>query len=396
MYQRLQCEKPERNKKMDGAQSGHEYLKALKAQNAKDRPTFGDYTAFLAQKARKTATPLTGQFELTPLCNFGCKMCYVHLEKEQLKGRSILSIEQWKGLMGQAVEAGMLYATLTGGECLAYPGFRELYLYLQNQGCQMTVMTNGFLLDEKLIQFFVEHRPYVLQITLYGGSEEAYERVTGQRAFKTVRDHAKLAVDAGLPAVIALTPNRYEGEACLDTVRAAHELRCSTKINTVVFRPREETGRAGQRDDLETDLYVRAFKLREELNGREVHAIPAEKLPEPGGPSHERGGCGVDCGAGRSSFIITWQGKMIPCNRLDMIESDPFQLGFREAWTRINELTGRLPRVPECEGCPYKPCCSACAGDLVPFAVSGKRPDQLCQRTVAFVRQGIWHLPDCE
>jgi hypothetical protein len=87
---------------------------------------------------------------------------------------------------------------------------------------------------------------------------------------------------------------------------------------------------------------------------------------------------------------------MIPCNRLELIESDPFQLGFREAWTRINDQVSRLPRVLECEGCPYKPTCFACAGDLVPFAVSGKRPDQLCQRTVTFVRQGIWHLPDCE
>ena len=29
------------------------------------------------QKARKAGIPLFGQFELTPLCNLDCKMCYV-------------------------------------------------------------------------------------------------------------------------------------------------------------------------------------------------------------------------------------------------------------------------------------------------------------------------------
>ena len=381
---------------MDSVQSGYEYLKALEEQNVKSRPDFNDYISYLQKKARETATPLSGQFELTPLCNFDCKMCYVHLNKKQLKGQSVLSTEQWKDLMHQAVKAGMLFAALTGGECLEYPGFRELYLYLQEQGCQMSVMTNGFLLDEKQISFFLENRPYEIQITLYGGSEETYQRVTGHQAFRTVRNHAKQAVEAGLPVTIALTPNRYEGEACLDTVRAAHDICGSVRINTIVFPPRKETGRAEHTDDLETDLYVRAFKLLEELNGRKVSPVSAEMLPKPGGVSREPVGCGVDCGAGRSGFNITWQGKMIPCNRLEMIESDPFQLGFREAWSRINDQVSRLPRVPECEGCPYKPTCSACAGDLVPFAVSGNRPDQLCQRTVAFVRQGIWRLPDCE
>ena len=396
MWQQLRCIISERDQEMDGAQNGNEYLKALKEQHDKDRPNFDDYLSFLEKKARETGTPLSGQFELTPLCNFGCKMCYVHLEKEQLRGRSILSTEQWKEIMHQAVEAGMLFATLTGGECLTYPGFKELYLFLQGQGCQVSVMTNGFLLDEKQILFFADHRPYEIQITLYGGNNETYERVTGKRAFKTVMDHAKLALKAQLPLTIALTPNSYEGKGCLDTVRAACDICGNIRINTNLFQPREETCRAGLQEDLETDLYIQAFKLLETLNGRNVNAISAEKLPEPGGPYNECERCGVDCGAGRSCFSMTWQGKMIPCNQLDMIESDPFHFGFREAWVRINDQVSRLPRVQMCESCPYKPSCFACAGDLLPFALSGKKPDQLCQRTVAFVREGIWHLTDCE
>ena len=32
--------------------------------------------AFLLRRAAKTGVPITGSFELTPLCNLNCKMCY--------------------------------------------------------------------------------------------------------------------------------------------------------------------------------------------------------------------------------------------------------------------------------------------------------------------------------
>ena len=59
-----------------------------------------------------------------------------------------------KDLMHQAWEAGMIYSTLTGGECLAYPGFNELYLYLRGLGCDPSILTNGYFLDERQIEFF--------------------------------------------------------------------------------------------------------------------------------------------------------------------------------------------------------------------------------------------------
>ena len=86
---------------------------------------------FISLKARYSDIPVSGVFELTPLCNLDCKMCYVHLNANQIGAdERLLSVQEWKEIMRQAVDAGMMYATLTGGECLTYPGFRELYLYL--------------------------------------------------------------------------------------------------------------------------------------------------------------------------------------------------------------------------------------------------------------------------
>ena len=130
---------------MNGFRNGFEYLNKLRERtNTQDQP-FYRYQNYLDMKAREKGVPLNGQFELTPLCNFDCKMCYAHLTPEQLQEQPIMSVPQWKDLMHQAWEMGMMKATLTGGECLTYPGFKELYLYLHSLGCEIIVLTNGII-----------------------------------------------------------------------------------------------------------------------------------------------------------------------------------------------------------------------------------------------------------
>ena len=101
--------------------NGYEFLKQLAEEKKAKHYSFRDYFDYLDTKARQQGVPIHGQFELTPLCNFSCKMCYVHLAKEQMQERPLLTVEQWKDIIHQAWEAGMIRATLTGGECLSYP-----------------------------------------------------------------------------------------------------------------------------------------------------------------------------------------------------------------------------------------------------------------------------------
>ena len=174
-----------------------QFLEELREENGKKIWTYRSLARYLDHKAREQGVPLTGQFELTPLCNFSCRMCYVHLGADQLAGRELLPVGQWKLLMHQAWEAGMIHVTLSGGECLLYPGFEELYLFLHSLGCDITVLTNAYLLDEKRLEFFRRHRPALIQVTLYGWNDDVYERVTGVRGFTTVEQNVRRAIEAG-------------------------------------------------------------------------------------------------------------------------------------------------------------------------------------------------------
>ena len=374
---------------------GFDFLAKLQEKTGKEYGAFSTLERFLDQKARKMGIPLTGQFELTPLCNFDCKMCYSHLTADQLRDRAITTTEQWKDLMHQAWEMGMYNIVLTGGECLAYPGFKEIYLYLHELGCEITVLTNGALLDEHWIEFFKEHRPASIRITIYGNNEDVYERVTGHKNFSKVMEHVMKIKEAGLPLRLSVTPNRFLGDSVYDTIRLAKKTCKSVMVSSGLFDAREETGRAGQENDLSQDDYLRIYQLVNELDGRQNIEIPEDQLPAPGGPVHECAECGLPCGGGRSAFVVDWKGTMRPCYRLQDVQSHPFEVGFKEAWRAINEVASSWPAVPECDGCAYASACTRCAATMLRYAEPGKQPLGMCEKVRFFVQHGVWQIQDC-
>ena len=376
--------------------NGFEFLEELRQRNGKQTQTYRSMSRYLDIKAREKGVPICGQFELTPLCNFSCKMCYVHLNADQLAGQHIMTVVEWKDMMHQAWEEGMVHVTLTGGECLAYPGFDDLFLYLHDLGCDVSVLTNGYLLDDKRIEFFLQHKPAMIQVTLYGWNDDVYERVTGRRAFTTVEENARKAVSAGLPVSISITPNQFLGEDVMETVRTGTSITKAFTVNSSVFTPRAETGRSNQQVDSDIDQYIRIYKLLNEINGRETKEIAPEKLPPVGGPSHECDGCGLRCGGGRSGFVVNWKGELTPCNRLDLIRAYPLKDGFKKAWAKLNKEANNWPRVPECEGCVYRWVCNTCAANMLKYAEPGKQPTKLCERTKYFVQNGVSHIPECD
>ena len=372
------------------------FVEKLEAKNGKPVSDFRYVSRYIEQKARKKGVPVSGKFELTPMCNLDCKMCFVHLRPEQLKERSILSVPAWKDLMQQTWKAGMYMATLTGGECLTYPGFDELFLYLQDLGCEIVVMTNGVLLDDERIRFFLEHRPADIQVTLYGWNDDVYERVTGKRAFGTVSRNVARAREAGLSVSVGVTPTSFLGEDSLETLRTAKTLSRNVVVNTGLFSPREETGRAGQTYEPDPELYIRVFQLEASLNGTETREVSPDKLPAPGGLKHDCAVCGLQCAAGRSTFTIDWKGDLLACNHLDMLREHPLEVGFQEAWKRINRKANEWPMVPECCGCPYENVCHNCAAQILRYGEAGKLPAELCEQTMNLVRHGLRRLPGCE
>lgn len=364
-------------------------LKQLDEQGITDYRRYDAVRRFLSFKARDKGVPISGSFELTPLCNLDCRMCYVHLNKEQMNGASLLTVEQWKDIMQQAIDAGMMYARLTGGECLTYPGFRELYGFLHSKGIETAILSNGILMDAEMVDYLVAHPPAAVQITLYGASEEAYERVTGKRVFTRVMENIRRLNAAQIPLSIAVTPNEFmtDGE---EVIRLLHEEGLTFAINAGLMLPREETGR--KLADAGLDAYVAMMKLRMALKGQQLEPdCDPESLPDPGSET-STATKGVRCGAGRSGFAIDWQGRMRPCNTFPCEPVELLELGFPEAWRITNHTALNYPLPAECEGCAYKGVCKHCVAEHAAGAPAGHASPAICTWGQRMVSEGLLTL----
>ena len=373
----------------DGTGKLVELVAGLKSRGATEKEIKKSFYTYIENKAREKRIPLHGSLELTPLCNLDCGMCYVHLESKQFDINSLLSAEIWKGLISEAHDAGMLYCTLTGGECLTYSGFDEIYLFLRQIGCIPSVATNGLLLDRDRIDFFTKSPPGMIQVTLYGSCDDAYEKVTGYRVFNTVYHNLEMLREANLKAVIAITPNLYMRDDIRPLVEAADSLGLPYGINANLVTPRGSTGR--QLKDLEIDEYIEIYKVYKDLRREEQVPVDLRELPDEGGEGSKT--CGLQCGGGRSSFTIQYNGKMSPCPSLGEITTDPLTEGFMPAWRRLNYIAESFPMPEECPGCVYRDCCLPCPAIHGNAGKPGHCDPRICERTKRLIREGFIPIP---
>lgn len=107
-------------------------------------------TEYIFHKATVEHRPISGTFELSPICNYNCRMCYVHQSEEKLRkqGKKVKPPRFWLDLAKQAKKEGMLYLLLTGGEPFLYDGFWELYSELVKMGFVISINSNGSLINE--------------------------------------------------------------------------------------------------------------------------------------------------------------------------------------------------------------------------------------------------------
>ncbi|MDI9520807.1 MAG: radical SAM protein [Bacillota bacterium] len=337
--------------------------------------------AYLGRKAHQRDIPLSGTFELTPLCNLDCKMCYVHLNADQIgKDERLLTVDEWQTIISQAVDAGMIFADLTGGECLTYPGFREVYLYLLDRGIAPGVLTNGRLLTEETVNFLAQYPPSVLQVTLYGSNEDAYERVTGHRAFQQVMDGIQRAKRRGLNLFLTIMPSRYMQEDASALLALAHTMDIPFIVGGVTIPARSETGRDIQDFAVEADALLRIHQEERDRAAASHDLGDVKPLPQyiPPGDSPKRG---LPCGGAHSTFHINWKGELSPCIAFSASVHQPILTsGFMHAWNTVRDIMSGYQPPEACVSCEFRQDCATCPGEKSSGALLGPLNTNVCEK----------------
>lgn len=355
------------------------------------------YKRFLNFRARMRGQVYSGGFELTPLCNFDCKMCYVHLTKGQMERESkLLTTQQWIDIMRQAVDAGLMHADLTGGECLSYPGFKDVYLYLKSRGVEVSVLTNGQLITDEIAAFFVQYPPSVVQITVYGSDEDSYEAVTGHRAFADVKAAIERLRKNNIRLFLSITPNRYmqeDSHALLEFLRL-QEVRYGIGTGSLPARP--NTGRNINDYSPETQLYVKLHldeqRYLHNQGNADMPPIPRVDYVPTGFRTESK----IPCSSGLCAFHINWKGEMMPCIPFHSINRAVLEHGFEECWSWIKNQMIRYEPPVECANCSNRMVCVSCPAERTSGVLNGALNRAVCDRYEHYIQAGILRIPQEE
>lgn len=140
--------------------------------------------------------PLNNYIEVTYKCNLHCQHCYNPRRKDFA---SELTTSEILGFIDLFADAGCLWLSFSGGEPFMRPDFLKLYHRAKSKGMLVGVLTNGTRITKDIAQALAEDPPNSLDLTVYGASQETYERVTGAgEAFRQCLEGIDHLVKAGL------------------------------------------------------------------------------------------------------------------------------------------------------------------------------------------------------
>ena len=345
----------------------------------------------LKEQARKTGTPLSGAFEITGRCNYNCKMCYVHVQDNDAAMKRELTTEQWIKIMDAAYDAGMLYAVISGGECLLRSDFKELYLHLYNKGIQISITSNGSLLTDEYVEFFAKYPPRQIQISLYGSNDQVYERITDHRDFNRISGVLKKLKVRGINLLVAVTPSKYlkEKDDITELITYLRTNGYRYVVGPFLLAPRD--GLTRESFDMSEEEQIEVLKAIRHACGEEIKPVEDCRLPQVGGMCTEER-FGLPCSAGTTRFTITWDGYMVPCIAIETPRIKVLEKGFLESWAEIRRNNEKIRQPVECVGCAYESVCVKCPTIRTSDLFSGHCNKDTCRFTVAKVRSGVSKL----
>ena len=315
---------------------------------------WSEYCKPLFEKCKKEEIPFHACFELTPLCNFNCNMCYIHLTPRQAKAQGrLLSTDQWMRIAEDAKKMGTITLELTGGEAVTRPDFFELYRAFIRMGFLIHLRTNGYLIDQDIIGILKEYKPRKISVTLYGASDETYQRVCGiSDGFSVVTRNIIEMKKAGLNVRLTMTVTNDNKDDVEVLEKWAEENGLFIIPFGALFTPIR-----GAKRSIE---HLR-LKYPEEESIIIDDAIPVstdrEDLDDLFNPFWLCRGFGA-------VFCMSWDGRMTLCNTLTEIWTDPLNDGLENAYHALYRKLKSVKRPKECLNCKYIEFCAACPSML--------------------------------
>lgn len=296
----------------------------------------------------KTYFPLSILWEITNRCCFSCPFCYINTKSAPKY--EYQTFEYMRTMIDKLIERGMLFCTISGGECILHPQFKNIYKYLKQKGVIVSVFTNGLLLDDDIFDLFCEYKPYKVEISIYGISSSSFSKATlTEYNYEIVLNNILRLKEEGV-LVRCKTPITSL------TSKNISDIQNWCKKNQIDYYTSDEllpTYEGDSVDEYRVDdeVYKNAIKSKENVLRKNCNYRFGYKRA-------------WDCSAGRYSGVIAADGAFYPCMSSVGIDKYRFEIG-NNIDTAIDKYVELLERekgrkLDFCKGCEKCDICEKC------------------------------------
>ena len=315
------------------------------------------------------ASPMTVagvMFELTYNCSERCLHCYNpgatrnETEKNGRGNRAELKLDDYKRIIDELCDLGLVKACLSGGDPFSKDIVWEIIDYLYQREIATDIFTNGLSIvgkEEQLAKYY----PRIVGISLYSGIPKDHERLTrvegswektcqvlsklgnlavplnlkccvtriNVKSYFTVKEIAKQV--GALPQFELNITDGVDGDKC-----ASRHLRLTQEEMEIV---------------LMDDYIAQTLNLHELMTSDEIFANLGDKI----------------CGAGHDSFCITPEGNLQPCCAFPLVLGSLKEQSVKSILSNNEELQKwraiRPNELHECYTHDYCSYCRICPGN---------------------------------
>lgn len=304
-------------------------------------------------KVTSERIPVAGGIDITERCNLKCAHCYIAYDPTK---KEMIS-EEIRRILDEITDAGCLWFLITGGEPLVRDDFLDIYTYAKKKGLIITLFTNGTLITPYIADCLKEHPPFTVEITLYGITEETYEKITGvPGSFKRCMEGIDHLLERDIPLKLKTMVMTLNKDEIWDMKEYAERLGVDFHFDPVL-NPRLDGSKNPCSLRLSPEEVVE-LDLADEKRLKEWSEFCKKFLGPP--QSHNL----YTCGAGVSSFHIDSYGKMSVCIMSRYKSYDLLQDSFHKGW--YNSFPQFLKQKPKsdykCGQCELLSLCGQCPG----------------------------------
>ena len=308
----------------------------------------------------KNRKPFSVLFELTPRCNMHCVHCYLqnHHTSEQLSFQEIIEI------IDILYHKGILFLTFTGGEILTRTDFLSIYLYAKRKGFLVELFTNGVLFTDEIISVLGEYPPLLVDVSIYGASDNIYEKITGMKGtLECVIGNCKKIKDAGVRVSLKSPIMNDTLPELLDMKKIAEDIGipfvCTFEIcNTIDKSDKPKEYQAALADSIKyefNDYYDqidRGERLAAQYNSAKINELLKNEYV-------------YSCNVALNSFVIDFQGNMCPCMKLRHRGVKLLSNNYDEIWEGFSVYSNMIASDSYvCKTCEAQYYCDVCPAEM--------------------------------